>query len=142
MTDVQHFIFYMHDEFENTKVVIRICKPKDRQHNYMHAVETGHTFKLYFILCYKKKFPPIYRYSNTCIWNRLLEDESIKRTELEKLKKEQEHLLQLERERREGLEDQWEEKDKILEEARNKLLTLESERLEASEKLQVNLFRT
>jgi hypothetical protein len=46
------------------------------------------------------------------------------------LKKEQEHLLQLERERRVGLEDQWEEKDKILEEARNKLLTLESERLE------------
>jgi len=33
MTDVQHFIFYMHDEFENTKVVIRICKSKDRQHN-------------------------------------------------------------------------------------------------------------
>jgi hypothetical protein len=34
MTDVQHFILYMHDEFENTKVVIRICKSKkDRQHN-------------------------------------------------------------------------------------------------------------
>jgi hypothetical protein len=34
MTDVQHFIFYMHDEFENTKVVIRICKwKKDRQRN-------------------------------------------------------------------------------------------------------------
>jgi hypothetical protein len=49
----------LQEEFEDTKGVIRICKPKkDRQHNYMHAVETGHTFKLYFILCYKKKFPP------------------------------------------------------------------------------------
>ena len=48
----------LQEEFEDTKGVIRICKPKDRQHNYMHAVETGHTFKLYFILCYKKNSPP------------------------------------------------------------------------------------
>ena len=38
---------------------------------------------------------------------------------------------------REGLEGQWEEKDKILADAQRKLSALEAERLEASEKLDV-----
>lgn len=68
---------------------------------------------------------------------RLLDEESEKRQELEKLKREQEQILKHEREMREGLEDQKEEKDQILLEAQAKLSELENERVEASEKLEV-----
>lgn len=73
----------------------------------------------------------------TIFLHSLLEEESQKREELERLRHEQEELLRQERQEREGLEGVREKQESLLREAQDRLQQLEVERQAANAELQV-----
>lgn len=73
----------------------------------------------------------------TIFLHSLLEEESQKREELERLRQEQDELLRQERQEREGLEGVREKQERLLREAQDRLQQLEVERQAANAELQV-----
>lgn len=82
----------------------------------------------------------VYKVKNnhaTIFLHSLLEEESQKREELERLRQEQDELLRQERQEREGLEGVREKQERLLREAQDRLQQLEVERQAANAELQV-----